>query len=219
MTPGLTRRASKIGQARFVAGGDVGGNERRRRSGLERQLLEHARERQRHAGWRMRVGLVEIRCAGRDSRREPEPRALALVGEGAERSEVEIVLRRNLLQARIQHRLEPGARQRVGLDRRAKRERDRIAGRFIRPFAGDGFAPPGEPDRRQIGIARAPQRMPDFRVERSERGKTAAGALVRIERAEPLIAGVSAGERGAMLGSVRERVGAPRGRRAFTAWG
>ena len=150
---------------------------------------------------------------------EPEPRALALVGEGAERSEVEIVLRRNLLQARIQHRLEPGARQRMSLDRRAKRERDRIAGRLIRPFAADGFAPPGEPDRRQIGIARAPQRMADFRVERRERGKTAAGALVRIERAEPLIAGVSAGERGAMLGSFRERVGAPRGRRAFTAWG
>ena len=72
-----------------------------------------------------------IRAANRSAR------ALALVGEGAKSGEVEIVLRRDFLQARVQHRLEPRLGQRVGVDRRAKRERDRVAGRFVPPFAGD----------------------------------------------------------------------------------
>ena len=129
-TPGLTRRASKSATAYAVAGGDVGGDERRRRSGLERQFLEQARQRQRHAGRRMRVRRIEILSPGGDARRKPQPRALALVGEGAKSCEVEIVLRRDLLQARVQHRLEPCLGQGIGVDRRAKRERDRVAGRF-----------------------------------------------------------------------------------------
>ena len=68
---------------------------------------------------------------------KPQARPLALVGEGAKSREVEIVLRRDLLQARVQHRLEPCSGQGIGVDRRAKRERDRVAGRFGLPFAGD----------------------------------------------------------------------------------
>ena len=210
ITPGLARRAAKSAalapwRAATSAGMSVGAD-----PALNGSSLEQAGQRQRHAGGRMRVRRIEILSAGRDSRREPQPRALALVGEGAKSDEVEIVLRRDLLQARVQHRLEPGARQRVGVDRRAKRERDRVAGRFGLPFAGDRFAPPGEPYRRQIGIARALERVTDFVVEARQSEKRAARVCARIERAEPLIASVSAGERGAMLGGVRERVGARR---------
>ena len=165
----------------------------------------------------MRVGRIEILSPCRDARREPQPRAFALVGEGAKSHVVEIVLRRDLLQARVQHRLEPGLGQGIGVDRRAKRERDRIAGRFGLPFAGDDFAPPGEPYRRQIGIARALERMTDFVVEARQGEQRAARVGAGIEGAEPLIAGVSAGERGAMLSGVRERVGARRRARGHGA--
>jgi hypothetical protein len=43
---------------------------------------------------------------------------------------VEIILRRDLLQARVQHRLEPWLGQGIGVDRRTKRECDRVARRF-----------------------------------------------------------------------------------------
>ena len=102
-----------------MAGGDVDGDQRRRRAGPEWQLLQEADERERHAGRRMRVRRIEIPPAGRDPRRELEPRALALIGEGAKGDEIEIVLRRDRLQARVHHRLEPGFWQRVGVDRRA----------------------------------------------------------------------------------------------------
>ena len=102
-----------------MAGGDIGGDQRRRRAGPERQLLKQADKRERHAGRRMRVRRIEILPAGRDPRREPEPRALALIGESAKGDEIEIVLRRDRLQARVEHRLEPRFWQRVGVDRRA----------------------------------------------------------------------------------------------------
>ncbi len=152
-----------------MAGGDVGGNERRRGTGLERQRVDDARQRQRHPGRRMRVHLIQFDAPGRDQRSQPEPRALALAGEGAKRGEVEIVLRRDLLQARIQHRLEPGGGQRIDVDRSGERERDRIARCFFPSFASDGAAPPCKPDRRQIGIASACVRLTDLVIERRER--------------------------------------------------
>ena len=84
----------------------------------------------------MRVRRVKIPSLRGDARRQAQARALALIGEGAKSREVEIILRRDLLQARVQHRLEPGSGQRIGVDRRAKRKRDRVAGRFGLPFAG-----------------------------------------------------------------------------------
>ena len=188
-----------------MTGGDVGGNERRRGTGLERQLADEARQRQRHPGRRMRVRLIQFDAAGRDQRSQPEPRALALAGEGAEGGEVEIVLRRDLLQARIQHRLEPGAGQRIELDGGGKRERNRIAGRFVRALAGDRLAPPGKPHRRQSGIARAFRRLSDLVVERSQRAKRVARNRPRVERAKPLIAIVSAREGGAISAGLAER--------------
>ena len=165
----------------------------------------------------MRVCRIEILPPGGDARREPQPRALALVGESAKSHVVEIVLRRDLLQARAQHRLEPWLRQGIGVDRCAKRERDRIAGRFGMAFAADDFAPPGEADRREIGIARALERMTDFVVETREGEERAARFYAGIERAQPLIASVSAGEPGAMRMGVRKRVGARRRARGHGA--
>ena len=210
MTPGVARRASNSARlapwrAATSAGISVGAE-----PALNGSSFKQADERERHAGRRMRVRRIEILPAGRDPRREPEPRALALIGEGAKGDEIEIVLRRDRLQARVQHRLEPGFWQRVGVDRRAERQRDRAARRLVTPVAGDRFAPPGEPYRRQIGIARTRERVTDFRVEARERKKRVARAGVRIERGEPLIAGVSAGERGAISVGLAERAGARR---------
>ena len=148
---------------------------------------------------------------------KPQARALALIGEGAKSHEVEIILRRDLLQARVEHRLEPGSGQGIGVDRRAKGKRDWVAGRFGLPFAGDDFAPPGKPDRHEIGIARALERMTDFVIETRQGEERAARVGAGIERAQPLIASVSAGERGAMLGGVRKRVGARRRARGHGA--
>ena len=100
--------------------------------------------------------------------------------------------------------------QRIVVDRRAKRERDWVAGRFGSPFTGNRFAPPGEPHCRQIRIARALERLTDFVIETSQGEERAARAGACIERAQPLIASVRAGERGTMLGGVRKRVGARR---------
>ena len=101
-------------------------------------------------------------------------------------------------------------RQRVALDRGGKRERDGIAGRFVLPLAGDGAAPPGEPHRREIGIARARERMPDLVVERRERVESVAALASRIERAKPLIAVLSARQRRAIPVGLAERVVAAR---------
>ena len=171
MTPGVARRASKSARlapwrAATSAGISVGAE-----PALNGSSFKQADQRERHAGGRVRVRRIEILPAGRDPRREPEPRALALIGEGAKGDEVEIVLRRDRLQARVQHRLEPGFWQRIGVDRRAERQRDRAARRLVAPVAGDRFAPPGEPYRRQIGIARTRERVTNFRVEARERKK------------------------------------------------
>ena len=137
-----------------------------------------------------------------------QPRALALVGESAKRGKVEIVLRRDLLKPRVQHRLEPGAGQGVCVDRRAKRKRDRMAGRFFRPFARDDAAPPREPQGGEIRVARARERVTDFGVETRERHESVARVPARIERAEPLVAGGGARERRAMPVGLEKRVGA-----------
>ena len=159
----------------------------------------------------MRVRRVEVAPSGGDAATASRSRApFALAGEGLEGGESEVVLRRHLLQPRVEHRLEPVARQREGVDGGAKRERDRIACGFLVPLAANGAAPPGEPQRRQIGIARAPTRLADFVIEACERQQSVAGLGRRVERAEPLVAGVGAGELGAMLSGFRQRRGAER---------
>src|ERR1700722_8872280 len=158
----------------------------------------------------MRARGIEILAPGCGARSQPYSPALALVCEGAKSHEVEIVLRRDFLQARVQHRLEPCQWQRIVVDRRAKRERDWVAGRFGLSFAGDRFAPPGKPYRCQIGVACALARITDFIIETCQGEKRAACVGGGIERAQPLIPRVLAGERSAMLGGVRKRVGARR---------
>ena len=165
----------------------------------------------------MRVRLVQLDAAGRDQRRERQPRALALVSESAERGEVEIVLRRDLLQARVQHRREPGAGKRVSLDRGGKSERDRAPCRFVGTLAGDNSAPPGEPHRREIGIAGASERLADFVIERRKSVESVARAWRRIERAKPLIAALSVRQRGAISVGLIERALAFRTARAHGA--
>ena len=165
----------------------------------------------------MRFRRIEILSAGRDARRQAQARALALVGEGAKSRKVEILLRRDLLQTGVQHRLEPCQWQRIVVDRRAKRERDRVAGRFGSPFTGNRFAPPREPHRRQIWIARALERLTDFVIEARQGEKRAARFCAGIERAQPLIAGVSAGERSAMLGRRPQAGRRPADGRSVTA--
>ena len=167
--------------------------------------MEEAGQRQRHPGRRVRVRLIQFDAAGRDQRREPQPRALAFIGESPKCREVEIVLRRDLLEAGVQHRLEPDAGKRIGVDRGGKRERDRAAGRLVLPFAANDPAPPGKPHRREIGIARAQVRLTDFVIESGQRAKSVARALARVERADPLIAGLTACERGAISVGLVER--------------
>ena len=200
-----------------MASGDIGGNQRRRSSGLERQLIKHTRQRQRNSRRRMRVRFVQIVSAGRDSRRQTQPRALALAGESAKSGEVEIVLRRDLLKASVEHRLEPGARQSVGVDRGTKRKRDRTAGRFFAPLADDDAAPPGKPHGREIGVARTHERVTDLGIETREGQESVARVFARIKRAEPLVAGMGARERRAMPVGVPERIGARRTARAHGA--
>ena len=165
----------------------------------------------------MRVSFIQIVPAGRDSRRQTQPRALALVGESAKSGEVEIVLRRDLLKACVEHRLEPGAGESVGVDRGAKRKRDRTAGRFFAPLADDDAAPPRKPHGGEIGVASAQERVTDLVIETRQGQESVARVFARIERAEPLIAGMGARERRAMSVGVPERVGARRTARAHGA--
>ena len=99
-------------------------------------------QRQRDSRRRMRVRFVHIVSVGRDSRRQTQPRALAFAGESAKSGKIEIVLRRDLLKACVDHRLEPGGLQIVGVDRSTQRKRDRTAGRFFAPLASC-LGPPG----------------------------------------------------------------------------
>ena len=109
---------------------DVDRKQRRRRARPERQSQEHPRQRQRQPGRRMRFARVEVAAPCRDLRGETQPRPFALAGIGLEGDEVEIVLRRDLLEPRVEHRLEPIARQRESVDRGAERERDRASRRL-----------------------------------------------------------------------------------------
>ena len=159
---------------------------------------------------RMRASVVEVVSAGRNLRGQAQPLSFSLRGIGLEGDEVEIVLRRHLLQPRVDHRLEPLARQGEGVDGRAKRERDRIAGGFVVALAARDFAPPREPDRREIGIARAKARLTDFIIEACERYERVAGGWRCVERAQPLIAGVFAREAAAIFVGFRQRAAAGR---------
>ena len=105
------------------------------------------------------------------------------------------------------------ARQRERLDRGAERERDRTACGLAFALAERRLAPPGDPDRRQIGIAGARARLPDLVIEAGEGEERVPARRRRVERAEPLVARVCPRQRGAMPVSLRQRLGADRGRR------
>ena len=89
-TPAVARRASK---SRIVAPwrcGDVVRKQRRRGAGLERQRRQNARQRQSQCRRVGSVGGVKVVSAGRDPRRQPQSRALGLVGIGPEGGKPEV---------------------------------------------------------------------------------------------------------------------------------
>ena len=195
----------------------VDGKEQRLCPSLERQAGKRARQRQRQTCGRMSLGRVEIGSAGRDARRELQARPFAAGGVTLERGERERVRRRDLDQPRLRHRLDQRGRQRKRLDRGAQREQYRTACGLAFAAAERRLAPPGDPDRREIGVAGTRARLPDLVIEAGEGVERVAARSRRVERAEPLVAGVCPRQRGAVPISLRQRLGAGRGRRRHGA--
>ena len=181
--PGARAARIEILPARAMTRRDVGREQSRRRAGPKRQRREHAGQRESEPGRRMHARRIEDGASRRDLRRQPQPRAFALLGISLEGDQVEILLRRDLLQPRVEHRLRPCAGQRERLEGCAERERDRAAGRFPVALGVDDSAPPGEPDRRKIGVASANSGLTDFIVEARQRQKPVARARARVEGA------------------------------------
>ena len=84
-----------------------------------------------------------------------QPRPFAVGGVSLEGGEGEVVRRRDFGQPRVRHRLDQLGRQRERLDRGASASSDRAACGLAFASAERRLAPPGDPDRRQIGVAGA----------------------------------------------------------------
>ncbi len=203
--------AVEIGEARAMPLGDIDGKQRRRRSRPCGEIEQHARQRERHPGRDMRGGGVGLAAARGDPRRQTQARALAFVRVGGEGVEREILLRRKLLKPRVDHRLDVGEGQREGFDGCAERQSDGIARRLFGALAAERLAPPGEPHRRQIGVARAKARLAQFVIEGGKRDQRVAAGRRGIERAEPFVARVFAHERGAIGVGFLKRAGCAHG--------
>ena len=167
---------------------DIGRKELRRRALSRGKIGEEARKRDRRAGRAARLGRVEIGAADRDARRKLQPCALAAGGVAVlELGEGQAPFGRDLLEARVEHRLDRAGGQRKRRDRAPHRERRRAPRGFALTVAKHRLPPPREADLREPRVARAKQRLADLMVERGEGEERVAAGCGRVERGEPLV--------------------------------